>query len=285
MLLLTAALSLFLGIALAVVLVCVVINLVVRGARPQWTLAAVGRIYREWAASVLMMPVLLTGVLKSPGPRPSSCEGPGTPCPPVLLVHGYDMNRRCWALLATWLRRRGWRWVWAVNHQPARAELPQLAAQLGVRIQALKAVTGADQIDVVAHSMGGVVAAWYAAKLDGAQHIRRLVTIGTPWQGTRMAVLGMRPEARGLQPDSPVIAEICPPAVPVASIWSPEDQIIAPSDSSAIAEAQLVELDQGGHLEMLLDPRVWRRVGALLAAPDDPRPGAALPPWPPQESP
>lgn len=280
---LTLALALLLGIPLVLVFVSAIINKVVRGVRPAPSVAGAARFYREWAATVWMIPLWLSGVLERSAPRPTRRpQGPGLAAPPVLLVHGYDMNHGCWALLAWWLRRRGWRWVWAVNNRPRWSPIPQLAEGLAARVAALKQATGADQVDVVAHSMGGVVAAWYARQLGGAAHIRRLVTIGTPWQGTQLAVLGLRPEADGLRPDSPVIGAIRPPAVPVASIWSPEDQIIAPSHSSAIPEAQLVELDEGGHADMLLDPRVWRRVGALLAAPDDPHPAAALPPWPPE---
>jgi pimeloyl-ACP methyl ester carboxylesterase len=280
--LITPALALLLCITLSLVVAGSIVNKILRGVPPRPTVPGLARVFREWVAHVWMLPLLATGVFEGAPRRSAPASGPGAECPPVLLVHGYDMNRGCWRLLEAWLRRRGWAWVWSTNHRPRWAPIPELAAELGQDIERLKRETGASQVDVVAHSMGGVVTAWYARQLDGASNIRRLVTIGTPWGGTLLAVLGLRPEAKGLRPSSPVIDAIRPPAMPVASLWSREDQIIAPSDSSVIPEAQCIELDQGGHAEMLLDPRVWRRVGAVLAATAPPRPGAPCPKWPPE---
>jgi hypothetical protein len=39
----------------------------------------------------------------------------------------------------------------------------------------------------VCHSMGGLLARWYAEREGGAEHIRQLITIGTPHRGSAMA--------------------------------------------------------------------------------------------------
>ena len=74
---------------------------------------------------------------------------------PILLVHGYLCNRGLW----WWLRRRlrARRHVVAtINLEPPLAGVDRLAAQLGERIEALLAETGAEKVLLVTHSMGGL---------------------------------------------------------------------------------------------------------------------------------
>jgi pimeloyl-ACP methyl ester carboxylesterase len=40
----------------------------------------------------------------------------------------------------------------------------------------------------ICHSMGGLVAGWYLYKCGGAQRTRKLITLGTPWRGTGVAL-------------------------------------------------------------------------------------------------
>jgi triacylglycerol esterase/lipase EstA (alpha/beta hydrolase family) len=62
------------------------------------------------------------------------------------------------------------------------------ADQVAAKIDAVLAATGAAQVTVVGHSMGGLVARAYLAKHGGAK-VRRVVTIGTPHHGSVFAYL------------------------------------------------------------------------------------------------
>ena len=222
---------------------------------------------REWAASVAVVPWLGLGMLPAGRPKPGRSPAGRVP---VLLVHGYDMNRTTMWPLTWYLRSRGWRWAHAVNHGPWGNPIAGHARHLADHIAELKRVSGAPQIDIVAHSMGGLIAGWYIARMNGAGDVRRLVTIGTPWQGTHTAYLGRKAEARDLEPESAVIADVAHLPVPVTSIWTPTDQIVVPAASSAIASAQSVELPLAGHLDMLVDGRVFAAVRDALSQPDAP---------------
>jgi pimeloyl-ACP methyl ester carboxylesterase len=216
-------------------------------------------IAREWAMMLWVLPALLVGLYQPPPPRGSSGARP-----PVLLVHGYGLNRVCFVLLERFLERRGFV-VWSVNHHPRHGSVPEMARSLVRRIEALKEATGAAQVDVVGHSMGGVVTAWAAARLEAAADIRRLVTIGTPWRGTRFALFSWHPESRDMEPGAAVLEDILPPPVPTVSIWSPVDNVIIPPDSSAVPGAILQLMPGAGHSEMLLRPTIWRAVAQALA--------------------
>jgi triacylglycerol esterase/lipase EstA (alpha/beta hydrolase family) len=148
---------------------------------------------RETVANLAVLPMLAFGVMPAGRPRPGLGANDRIP---VLLVHGYDMNRATMWPLAWYLKRRGWRWAHSVNHGPWGNPIAAHARHLAERIAELKRVSGAPKVDIVAHSMGGIIAAWYVARMDGHADVRRIVSIGTPWQGTRTAYFGRRAEAR-----------------------------------------------------------------------------------------
>jgi len=62
------------------------------------------------------------------------------------------------------------------------------AGKLDDEIKAIKGDTGAKKVDIVAHSMGGLVARWYIQRLDG-RDVGKLIMIGTPNHGADMARL------------------------------------------------------------------------------------------------
>jgi len=62
------------------------------------------------------------------------------------------------------------------------------AGKLENKIKAIKGDTGAKKVDIVAHSMGGLVARWYIQKLNG-KDVGKLIMIGTPNHGADIANL------------------------------------------------------------------------------------------------
>ena len=107
--------------------------------------------------------------------------------------------------------------------------------------------------------------------MDGAGDIRRLITIGTPWKGTWLAYFGNRAEARDLEPESAVVTELSrlgPRMVSVTSIWTPCDQIVVPAANSVVEHADCIEIPVAGHLDLLLDGRVFVAVRDALRAPE-----------------
>ena len=219
---------------------------------------------RESVASLAILPLLVFGIM--PAGRPSPGPGSGGHVP-VLLVHGYDMNRASMWPLAWYLKRRGWKWAHSVNHGPWGNPIAAHARHLADRVAELKRVSGAPHVDIVAHSMGGIIAAWYVARMNGRPDIRRIVSIGTPWNGTHTAYLGLRREARDLEPESNTLADIRSIDVPIVSIWTPTDQIVVPASSSAIPGATEIQIALAGHLDLLFDGRTFTAVRDALASP------------------
>lgn len=204
---------------------------------------------------------------------------------PVLLVPGLHGSAGSLWPLATFLRQRGYA-AWATPRRSSKAGIALEAAALGRRVDALCARHGVAEVDLVAFSTGGLVAAWWLRQGDGARpRVRRFVAIGTPWGGTRTAVFGRGPAVAEVRFGSHVLDGLFPPPVPTTCVWSPDDPMVVPAASAAPDRGgALVQIDSGGHLDLLVSARVFRAVVAALEAPAagarEPERGPEAPPTP-----
>ncbi len=112
--------------------------------------------------------------------------------PIVLLVHGIYSSDQIWGQLESTLQSNGFSTfrVGAVLNQaglyPNNGDITQLANQLRRAVNTVKQQTGASKVNVVAHSMGGLVTRWYI-KNSYQNDINKLITLGTPNEGAPIA--------------------------------------------------------------------------------------------------
>ena len=173
---------------------------------------------------------------------------------PVLLVHGYGCSRAAW----WWLRRRleaaGWAVV-TINLEPLYTSIDNYVEPLARRIDEVLAQSGATQLILVGHSMGGLVARAYLCR-HGAARVRLLVTLGTPHGGSELARFGLGESARQMRPGSAWLAALGAPPVDTLTVFSVHDNYVLPPDGLELPGAQRDTLERLGHLAMLFSPRV-----------------------------
>ena len=184
---------------------------------------------------------------------------------PVLLLPGYGTNRMVFWFLRHYLEHRGWRWVWPVNHAGRETELSGQAKALERNVAMLKRASGAEQVDLIGFSMGGLIAAWYVAH-GGHEDVRKLITLGTPWGGSRLAAWLNTPVGKQMAEGAPELQTLDPTLVPTTAIWSPDDPVVIPASSAAPSGATSVQVDGAGHLDLMLNARVYRAVQQALTA-------------------
>ena len=103
----------------------------------------------------------------------------------MVLVHGYLCNHRIWDDVAADLRAQGHA-VFAVNLEPVFSSIDHYAPIIEDAVRALLQRTGEKQVALVGHSMGGLaIRAWMRAY--GTDHVARVLTLGTPHAGTKLA--------------------------------------------------------------------------------------------------
>jgi len=190
-------------------------------------------------------------------PDPEEGEVKGLP---ILLVHGFFSNAGFWWDIKRWLKRQGISNLYTVNLEPLFGDLEIMAEVLDKRIREVLIRSGAEQLIIVAHSMGGLVGRAYLAR-HGGDRVRRLITLGSPHNGTLLARLlpgrnlaQMRPGNRWLTRLNDSQRGGAP--APVVSIFSFQDNIIVPQDGSELLAASNIPIAGVGHLEMAFSPRI-----------------------------
>ncbi|MDT8369588.1 MAG: alpha/beta fold hydrolase [Longimicrobiales bacterium] len=156
---------------------------------------------------IAVLALLRGGTLSSPAPGP---EEPG-PRLPVLLVPGWADEGDRLAPLAHQLRTRGWgdTSVHLLRFDDPVDSNIRHSQEIREAVDTLRRRTGAERVDIVAHSMGGLAARWYLQH-GGASEVRRLVTLGSPHRGTLTSLAAWGDGGKEMKPESDFLAALDP---------------------------------------------------------------------------
>ncbi|MEQ1504561.1 MAG: hypothetical protein ABMB14_20145 [Myxococcota bacterium] len=202
----------------------------------------------------------------------------------VLCIHGYTQNATNFHGLRQVLEADG-RPTVAVSLGYRLAPLSWYARRLERALDGLVGAQNPDGIDVVAHSMGGVVLRMVLAdRPDLRPALRTVVTLGTPHRGTAATRgLGVLPELRALHRRSTLLAGLpqLPALIPdakVVTIAGDADTVVYPVETSLVTGAHKVVLPGVGHAGLLTTPPAWDAVRRALSdeAPPQPAPSQGL---------
>ncbi|MFF4173215.1 esterase/lipase family protein [Streptomyces sp. NPDC001744] len=194
---------------------------------------------------------------------------------PVVLLHGFADNRSVFVLLRRSLVRHGRDGIVSLNYSPLTCDLRAAAALLGRRVEEIRARTGHDEVDLVGHSLGGLIARYYVQRLGGDRRVRTLVTLGTPHSGTTVARLAdAHPLVRQMRPGSEVLRDLAGPApgcrTRFVSFWSDLDRVMVPVETARLDHPDLsahnVRVSGIGHLALPVHPAVAAGVREALDA-------------------
>ncbi|RDG37731.1 esterase/lipase family protein [Streptomyces corynorhini] len=198
-------------------------------------------------------------------PEASALPTEGRSQPPVVLLHGFADNRSVFVPLRRSLARHGRRHLISLNHSPLTCDIRTAAELLGRHIEEIRTRTGHQRVDIVGHSLGGLIARYYVQRLGGDARVRTLVTLGTPHAGTTVVPLAnVHPVVRQMRPGSAVIEELRLPApgcrTRFVSFWSDLDQLMTPPGTARVEHPDLraenVKVSGVGHLGLTVHPAV-----------------------------
>ncbi|WP_086803568.1 esterase/lipase family protein [Streptomyces caniscabiei] len=198
-------------------------------------------------------------------PSPDAPRLPIEEKPPVVLLHGFIDNRSVFVLLRRSLAQHGGRHLESLNYSPLTCDIRAAADLLGRHIEDICERTGQERVDVVGHSLGGLIARYYVQRLGGDHRVRTLVTLGTPHGGTRAVPLAdAHPIVRQMRPDSEVMRELREPApgcrTHFVAFWSDFDHVMTPPESACVDHpdlmAQNIRVTGIGHLALPVHPAV-----------------------------
>jgi pimeloyl-ACP methyl ester carboxylesterase len=212
----------------------------------------------EWGMAMAVSAVRPVGFFPLPGARQ---HGPR----PIILIHGYAMNRANFLPLAFRLARVGLGPIvgfeyWTLGRVAAGAR------QLAWFVEHVQGMTGSPQVDIIGHSMGGVVGRYYVQLLGGDGAVANLVTLGSPHIGTDVSEFGVGHPTRELVIGSTLVQRLgaAPPPqdTRVTMIFSHADALVPAStqDALEIPRAERIVYDDLGHVALLGSRRVARDI-------------------------
>jgi len=183
--------------------------------------------------------------------------------PPVILLHGLFQNRSSLFWLQHRLRSAGYRQIISIN-TPACRDLETLTEKLAKKVDELRIRLKVDKVILVGHSMGGMIARNYVQNRGGAVHVERVVTLGSPHQGSKLAPFALSSMGKMLLPGSEFIRRFnsaaWPQVTPIFSIYTRYDNIVMPAELARMDGAKSIELDGMGHTALLFHPRSLQAV-------------------------
>ncbi len=211
--------------------------------------------------TVCFFPLGFVKKLWWPNPKDSK-EGP-----PVVLIHGLYHNAAAWVFYRWWLRRKGYGRIYAFTYSSWHNTFWDIYGKLETWMARVERDCAGEDLVMVGHSMGGLLAKTYAGKREASPSsgIRRVITLNSPYKGSKMVVFGPGHLADSLRYQGPLIRElegINPPStLPCVAFYTPVDSMVLPSESlvppAVWDREQTVPL---GHMGALYSGSTFKRV-------------------------
>lgn len=178
----------------------------------------------------------------------------------TVFIHGYLANPSCFLPLSLYMRAHGHHPTMSYNY-PSSMGIEQAA--IGLRDFLRRHVRGG-RVDLVCHSMGGLVARVYLQELGGARRVDSCVTLGTPHRGTYNAYWLWSRVGKELRPDSKLLARLEESKdeaknVRFLSIIAGSDNMVIPRVFGQGSE-EILHVPHLGHMGLLYSPIVFQKV-------------------------
>lgn len=194
---------------------------------------------------------------------------------PVLVIHGFLGTRGSMYFLERRLIESGFVVISFHIGTFNTRDIRRSAFLIHRKVESVLASMNVDELDIIGHSMGGLIGLYYIKKLGGARRVRRLIMLGTPVHGTWAALAGVATlglwstSSWQLLPRSRFLDELrqgpLPANVDVYSIAAARDWIVPPK-TTRLSGANAVTVPLG-HSSLVLDEAVFTRVEAILRSP------------------
>jgi triacylglycerol lipase len=197
---------------------------------------------------------------------------------PVLLIHGFLGTRGSMYLLERRLVEDGFVVVSFNIGTINTRDIRRSAFLIHRKIERVLAQSPWQKIDIIGHSMGGLIGLYLVKKLGGHKRVRKLVLMGTPVFGTWAALIGVltlglwSTSSWQLLPRSRFLDELAqgplPPDVEIHTLAAARDWVV-PLRRARVPGASHVTVPLG-HSSLVVAEDVYRRLVGILRPPATP---------------
>ncbi|WP_033340270.1 esterase/lipase family protein [Catenuloplanes japonicus] len=182
---------------------------------------------------------------------------------PVVLIHGYNSTPATWNKLVGRLKAAGYD---AADIHPFGYNYRVSNVTTAALLDSYISKIGADRVDIVAHSMGALVARYYVKNLGGAAHVDDLISLAGPHHGTRvLTICSFDPSCREMLPGSAFLRALnagdeTPGALGWRTFYSKCDLLVLPYTSALLDGAENTDAGCLGHTEFRLVDSIGEQV-------------------------
>jgi pimeloyl-ACP methyl ester carboxylesterase len=220
----------------------------------------------------------LSGFLSRGDPATDSAQRP------IVLLHGFAGWSRGLLPLERFLRKTLSREVVRLGLGPGLECLDAAAGRAAAAIARVAAARPAQRVDVVAHSMGGLVATRILKSLELGSRLGTVVTLGSPHRGAPLAHAGARllgrlgPSLAQMAPGCRFLAELERAPVPAGSaLYSLAGlaDLVVPAPCARLprrARHHNRTLEDAGHWDLVFRADAQRAIARLLGRRPAPQP-------------
>lgn len=190
---------------------------------------------------------------------------------PILFVHGYNSSASTWDTMVANFKKAGWSdnelYRWSYNTGQSNTVTAQ---EVATQVDDIRAKTGWDKVDVIAHSMGSLSSRYYLKNLGGDIKVDDWISLGGPNHGTDTANLCWQTSCYEMRIGSDFLAELnagdeSPGTPDYATFWSPCDTAINPDSSVSVAGATNTKTACISHSALTTDTKVFNSVKSTVA--------------------
>jgi triacylglycerol lipase len=195
--------------------------------------------------------------------------------PAVLIIHGFLGTRGSMYMLERRLVQDGFVVVSFNLGTLNTRDIRRSAFLIHRKIERILAQTPSQKIDIIGHSMGGLIGLYYVKKLGGNARVRKLLMMGTPIRGTWAALAGVvtlglwSTSSWQLLPRSRFLDELAqgpmPPGTEVHTIAAARDWVV-PLSTTRLSGANATTVPLG-HSSLVVSEEVYRRIIHALRPP------------------
>lgn len=205
--------------------------------------------------------------------------------PPVVLVHGFLGTRGTMLPLTRRLQAEG-RVVFSYHYGTFNlASIRKSAEHLVRDLRTISEELEVPQVDLIGFSMGGLIALQALKYMQAQRFVRRMVTLGTPVDGTWVGLLGiatlgaLSPSVWQLLPTSPFVSQLAsaplPPHVQVRQIHASNDAFVPTARPMEGVRPRDYIVLPGGHSSLVVAPHFYDAIREFLDA-EERSPGLRL---------
>jgi triacylglycerol esterase/lipase EstA (alpha/beta hydrolase family) len=184
------------------------------------------------------------------------------------LVLGYLNNSIILIYFGNYLKRANLGSIYTINLKNPFRSIEEYSKKVKERIDELFK-EGIKEVDLVGHSMGGLVCLYFALKCEYKVKLKKIVCIGTPFEGTKTAFYGFGKCAKQMRYHSLFVKKLKRDILEdkrfkIYCVATKLDQIVIPFDSAILEKKENLVINDLGHASLIFSKRVAKRAALWL---------------------